>query len=49
MINSLKSYFKTEKNDLNNKTDVKMLKQNNINQNLQIMNESHAKTKNDKK
>ena len=35
---SLKFYFKTEKNNLNKRTDAKMSKQNDVNQNLRIMN-----------
>ena len=46
---SSKFYSKTEKNDLNEKTETKMLKQNDVNWNLRIVNESHAKTKNDEK
>ena len=38
MTDLSKSYFKTKKNDLNKKTDAKILKQNDINQNLRIMN-----------
>ena len=49
MTNLSKFHFKTEKNDLNKKPDAKILKQNDVNQNLQTMNKSHAKTKNDKK
>ena len=49
MTDSSKFYFKTEKNDLNEKTDGKMSKENDVNQNLQIVNKSHAKTKNNKK
>ena len=49
MTDSLKFHFNTKKNDLNKKTDAKMSKQNNINQNSWIMNKSHTKMKNNKK
>ena len=49
MTGSSKFYSKTEKNDLNEKTDAKIFKKNDVNQNLRIINKSHAEAKSDKK
>ena len=45
MTDLLKFDFKAEKNSLNKKINVEMLKKIGVHQNLQIMNKSHVKIK----